>query len=301
MRLACGLATCKIYAYICGKLRIDMNKYFVALIVCCGMMFAACSQGSKDAKVTTAADSVRVENQPVAPGENVALTRLDGGNLAVIEWKSLGRPDSVCVFYIDAEGNLWDTNVQRIGREWRNVADTAAMSKMIPESISDTARQVFNPDLFTAEAALVRSNLIPLNEIRDKATIAEKRQVDEVIGLIKAATVSSFPADFFAEPLKSLYGKHAKGSGSDKVYLAVKLPDLGTDECEDFSTPLKDFKINGIDFEKGKVDYTFKSVIHDECDGGTSTRTTNNAVWVTRRDGRLLIAKSADEGYVFVP
>lgn len=272
----------------------------MGLVACGCALIASCSSSDKNSQAATV-DSAENKVETVVPAENVPLTRLEGGSLAVVEWKSLGEPDSVGVFYIDPEGNLWDTNVRRIGREWKNVADTASLADMIPKEVSDTARKAFNPSLFSDEAALVRSNLIPLNEIRDKANTAEKRQIDEVSGLIKAATASSFPADFFAEPLKSLHGKMKKKGDGDYVYCAVELPELGTDDCQDFSIPVKDFKINGIDFEKGKVDYTYKSVIHDDCDGRTYTKTTNNTVWVTRKDGRLLIVKSADEGYVYVP
>lgn len=277
-----------------------MKKSFVALIVCGGAIFAACSGSGKQEKAAADVDSAKVEQKEVVPGENVALTRLSGGNLAVIGWKSLGRPDSVCVFYVDKEGNLWDTNVQRIGREWKNVADTAALSAMIPKNVSDTARVAFNPDLFTADAALVRSNLIPLGEIREKAAMAEKRQTDEVVGLVSAAAASSYPADYFTEPLKSSYGKISRGGG-EKIYLAMNLPDVGTDGCVDYSTPVKDFKIKSLDFEKGMVEYTFKTILHDECDNKSYTETTSNTVWVTRKDGRLLISKSADAGYVYIP
>lgn len=282
------------------KIERYMKNLFVGLMVCCCAGFVACSSSNKNIE-EAAVDSTANKVEVVVPGENVPLARLEGGSVAIIEWKILGKPDSVGVFYIDADGNLWDTNVQRIGREWKNVADTASLTAMIPKDDTDTARVAFNPALFTDEAALVRSNLIPLNEIRDKAIVAVKRQIDEVTGIIKAATASSFPADFFAEPLKSLHGKMIKKGDREQVYQAVELPFLGTDDCQDFSIPVKNFKINGIDFEKGKVDYTFKSVIHDDCDGGTSTLTTNNTVWVTRKDGRLLIVKSADEGYVYVP
>ncbi len=278
-----------------------MRLVFVGITAVAALCFAACSGSGKKSAGTETPDSAAVAEAEVVPEENVPLRKLSTGSLALIEWKSLGDPDSVSVFYIDTRGDLWDTNVMRIGRHWRNVADTAAMTAMIPENITDTMRMAVNPELFTPEARLIRANMIPLGELRERAAVAEKRQIDEVIGLIKATLVSSFPNDFFAEPLKGVYGKRTQAGGMDRVYLAVKLPELGSDACVDYSTPIKDFKINGIDFERGKVAYTFKSVLHNDCDGSNYVETTDNEVYVTRQDGRLLIAKSADEGFVILP
>lgn len=248
-----------------------MKKILILIFVSFISLSAALSSCSGGAKLTPE----QLDSIARAVGPDSLLINVKDAEYAVVTRLGICSPDSLMLYIKGCDGEVYSTNVSKVGDEWANVVENAYDKLSI---LNDSVWTTLPDSVFTPEAKALVKHDQTLAQIGQECKEVFNAEIEE-LNLVATAVCKGDWKDTTDGELKS---KMSKGQ---RLYFTG-------DEGSDGVTTLVSTSIMPINAQEGLFEIRFRTCYTNQ--DGRSYMTRSGNVRFDRKDGKFVMIYSSN-------